>query len=106
VGAGLYLTVLGVLARGLGVLIRRTAGAIAAVVGLLLVLLVVVTALGSSFDTVSKYLPSTAGQAVFATAAPGQHLLQLSPWTGFAVFVAYTVATLAVLATVLVRRDA
>ena len=72
VGAGLYLAVLGVLALDLGVIIRRTAGAIAAVLGIVLVLPVVVGALGSSFNAVSKFLPSTAGQAIFHTAAPGQ----------------------------------
>jgi hypothetical protein len=29
----------------------------------------------------------------------------LSPWTGFAIFVAYAVATLAAAATLLARRD-
>jgi ABC-2 type transport system permease protein len=106
VGAGLYLAVLGLLALGLGVLIRRTAGAIAAVFGILLVLPVAVSALGSSFDTVSKFLPSIAGQALFHTAQPGQHLPLLSPWTGFAVFGAYALATLAAGAVVVTRRDA
>jgi hypothetical protein len=106
VGAGLYLAVLGVFALGVGVIIRRTAGAIAAVLGIVLVLPVVVGALGSSFDTVSKFLPSTAGQAIFHTAAPGQNLPTLSPWTGFAVFVVYAIVTLAAGATLLARRDA
>jgi hypothetical protein len=93
IGAGLYLAVLGLLALGLGVLIR-------------LVLPVAVSALGSSFDTVSKFLPSNAGQALFHTAQPGQHLPLLSPWTGFAVFGAYALATLAAGAVVVTRRDA
>ena len=104
VGAGLYLAVLGVLAVGIGVLIRRTAGAVAAVVGIFLVLPIVVAAIGTPAGTVSKYLPSAAGQAIFHTAAPGQH--SLSPWLGFAIFVGYAIATLAVAATLLMRRDA
>jgi hypothetical protein len=101
-----YLAILGVFALCLGVIIRRTAGAIAAVLGIVLVLPVVVGALGSSFDAVSKFLPSTAGQAIFHSAAPGQHLTTLSPWSGFAVFVGYAIVTLAAGATLLARRDA
>jgi ABC-2 type transport system permease protein len=48
-GAGLYLAVLGLLALGLGALSRRTAGAIAAVVGLVLILPVLVQGLPASW---------------------------------------------------------
>jgi ABC-type transport system involved in multi-copper enzyme maturation permease subunit len=105
VGAGLYLTVLGLLALGLGTLIRRTAGAIAAVVGLILILPGLVNALPSSWqDAISKYLPSLAGQAVIGSTrfAPAH---QLSPWAGFGVFCAYAAAALVAAAVVLVRRD-
>ena len=49
-GAGLYLAVLGLLALGIGALIRHSAGAIAAVFGLILVLPGLVGALPSSWE--------------------------------------------------------
>jgi ABC-type transport system involved in multi-copper enzyme maturation permease subunit len=105
VGAGLYLTVLGLFALGLGTLIRRTAGAIAAVIGLVLILPGLVNALPSSWqDAISKYLPSLAGQALIGSTrfAPAH---QLSPWAGFGVFCAYAAAALVAAAVVLARRD-
>lgn len=105
-GAGFYLAVLGLLALGLGTLIRRTAGAIAAVICLIIILPVLVQALPPSWQAVIiRYLPSAAGQAVIGQTkfAPPGHLL--SPWAGFALFCAYSLATLAAAALTLNRRD-
>jgi ABC-2 type transport system permease protein len=103
-GATLYLTVVGVLGVGLGFLIRSTAGAIATLLGVLLVLPIVLAALpGSGGRAVDRYLPSTAGRALFTM--NGGHAM-LSPWTGFGVFLLYTAAVLAFAALVLGRRDA
>ena len=107
IGAGLYLTVLGLLALGLGTLIRRTAGAIAAVVGLIVILPVLVQGLPSSWQAaITRYLPSAAGQAVIGRTkfTPPGHLL--SPWAGFALFCAYTAAVLTAAALTLNRTDA
>jgi ABC-2 type transport system permease protein len=79
-GAGLYLAVLGLLALGLGTLIRHTAGTIATVVGLVLIL-PVVQGLPASWWAAARYLPSAAGQAIIGRTKftpPGQ---LLSPWT-------------------------
>ena len=106
-GAGLYLAVLGLLALGLGIMIRRTAGAIAAVVGLVLILPVLVQGLPASWQAaITRYLPSTAGQAIIGRTkfAPPGHLLP--PWTGFAVFCAYAAVVLIAGAVLLNRRDA
>lgn len=106
-GAGLYLAVLGLLALGLGTLIRRTAGAVAAVVGLVVVLPVLVQGLPPAWQAaITRYLPSAAGQAIIGRTkfTPPGHLL--SPWTGFALFCAYAAAALTAAAVVLSRRDA
>jgi ABC-type transport system involved in multi-copper enzyme maturation permease subunit len=104
IGAGLYLAVLGLLSLGIGAIIRHSAGAMAALFGLLFVLPGVVSVLPSSWvNTIGPYLPSSAGQAIFET-APGIHLL--SPWTGFLVFCLYAAVALGVAAVTLVRRDA
>jgi ABC-type transport system involved in multi-copper enzyme maturation permease subunit len=107
IGAGLYLAVLGLLALGLGTFIRRTAGGIAAVVGLIVILPVLVQGLPSSWQAaITRYLPSVAGQAVIGRTkfTPPGHLL--SPWAGFALFCAYTAAVLTAATLTLNRRDA
>jgi hypothetical protein len=108
VGTGAYLAVLGLLALGLGTIIRKTAGAIAAVFGLILVLPTIASLLPSSMNGIQKFLPSNAGQALIdsgarhgSTAVP-----QLAPWVGFGVFCLWAVATLVVAGVMLVRRDA
>jgi ABC-type transport system involved in multi-copper enzyme maturation permease subunit len=107
VGTGLYLAVLGLLALGLGSIIRKTAGAIAAVFGLIFVLPAVASLLPSSMNAVQKFLPSNAGQALIENGARHSGAVaQLSPWTGFAVFCLYAVATLVIAGAILVRRDA
>jgi ABC-2 type transport system permease protein len=103
-GAGLYLTVLGLLALGLGTIIRRTAGSIATLFGIVFVLPILVAQLPSSWsDPISKYLPSSAGLAIIG----GERgTTTLSPWVGFGVFCLYAAAALAVGAVSLARRDA
>jgi ABC-2 type transport system permease protein len=103
-GAGTYLTLVGLLGVGLGTLLRRTAGAIATLFGLVLVLPALTEALPSPWDTdVGKLLPINAGRALFAV-RPSTDLL--SPGQGFLVLLA-TVGVVLVLATVaIVRRDA
>jgi ABC-type transport system involved in multi-copper enzyme maturation permease subunit len=104
IGAGLYLGVLGLLALGIGTLIRHSAGAIAAVFGLIFVLPGVVSALPSSWsNTIGPYLPSTAGQAIFRMARDSR---TLSPWTGFLVFCLYAAVALGAAAVTITRRDA
>lgn len=104
IGAGLYLAVLGLLAMGLGVIIRHSAGAIAAVFGLILVLPGIMTALPTSWQNAAdRWLPSDAGQAVWQTF---HRTHQLAPWVGFGVFCAYAAAALLIGGYLLNRRDA
>jgi len=104
-GEGLYLTVVGLLGVALGTIIRSTAGAIAALFGILLVLPVLgeVLNLTSFGDKVNPYLPSNAGQQVMALTTQSP---DLSPWAGFGVFVGYAVVAMAVAAFLLKKRDA
>jgi hypothetical protein len=104
IGGGLYLAVLGLLAFGIGAIIRHTAGAIAAIFGLLLVVPGIAIFLPASWSNViSPYLPSNAGRAVFSvTSQP--HML--APWTGLAVFGAYAAIALLVAGVLVARRDA
>ncbi|MDF9816014.1 ABC transporter permease [Streptomyces sp. SPB162] len=102
VGAGLYLTVVGLLSVAIGGLVRSTAGGIATVFGLLIVLPLLADSLPSTWS-VSEYLPGNAGQALLV-AHPEPHIL--APWTGFAVFCLYTAVALTAAAAALSRRDA
>ena len=103
-GGGLYLTLVGLLALGLGFAIRNTGGAITALFGLLLVLPVLAEALPSSWQThVSRYLPMPAGTAGLTT---GHHHDILGPWAGLGVMSLYVLAALSLGLVVLRRRDA
>jgi ABC-2 type transport system permease protein len=103
-GVALYLTVVGLLGVAFGALFRNTAGAIAAVFGMLLVLPILGELLPSTWSPhVTPYLPSNAGQdLVTLRPDPGS----LAPWTGFGVFCIYAVVALAAAAILLKRRDA
>jgi ABC-type transport system involved in multi-copper enzyme maturation permease subunit len=105
IGAGLYLTLIGLLAIGLGFLIRSTAGAIATVFGLVLVLPLLTNALPAPYSTdVSKYLPLNAGTQILTTTHPDPTML--GPWTGLGVTALYALAALVAGAVTLKRRDA
>ena len=106
-GAALYLAVLGLLALGLGALTRRTAGALAALIAVVIFLPVAVGALPPAWQNgVGPYLPSGAGQAIIGRTkfAPPGHLLP--PWSGFAVACGYTAAVLIAAAVTIRQRDA
>jgi ABC-2 type transport system permease protein len=105
IGAGLYLTLIGLLAIGLGFLLRNTAGAIAAVFGIVLVLPLLANALPTPYSTdVAKYLPLNAGTQILATTNFDSNML--SPWAGIGVTAIYAVVALIAGAIVLSRRDA
>jgi hypothetical protein len=103
IGVGLFLGILAVLAVGLGTIIRSSAGGIAALVGLLLVLPTLSQAIPTSIrGSVEKFLPANAGQAVFLHTDTGS----LSPWIGLLVFAAYAAAGLGIALVMVGRRDA
>ena len=54
-------------------------------------------------DTVGRYLPMNAGDAVY-TVRPEAHML--APWTGFGVFCLYAAAALTAGFALIGRRDA
>lgn len=103
IGGALYLAVVGVLGIGLGTIIRRTAGAITAFVGLLMILPFVASFFPASWnEQVGKYFPSRAGMAVFNVVPDPA---SLSPWNGFAVLLVYAALSLVAGGFLLARRD-
>jgi ABC-2 type transport system permease protein len=105
VGAGLYLTVLGLFSLGIGLLIRHSAGGIATAIGAVFVLPILTGFLPDSWgEHINAYLPEQAGSVVFAAHASSTQLL--SAWEGFGVFCLWTVLVLGFGAYLLQRRDA
>jgi ABC-2 type transport system permease protein len=105
IGGILYLTVLGLFALAIGGLIRHTAGAIATVIALVLVVPPLISLIpGTIANHVHGYLPTVAGQLVAQTSQQSGDVL--SPWQGFGVFCLWTAVLLAGCGWLLVRRDA
>ena len=111
-GSGLYLAGVGLLGLGIGALLRHTAGAVTAVLGILLLLSTLVQLLmmaSDAFLAVYPYLPATAGERIVGpeagTPAAGAPDV-LGPWPGFAVFMVYVLVTLLAAGVTLRRRDA
>jgi ABC-2 type transport system permease protein len=104
VGAAGYLTLVGMLAVAFGFLIRSTAGGIATLFALLLVLPGIGQLLPASWQTHTlPYLPSNAGSSMFsARTVP----TALSPGTGLLVLCIWVAVALACAAAVVKRRDA
>lgn len=110
-GTALYLTGIALLALAFGALLRHSAGALAAVLGLLLVVETVFALIPLDFfREVSPYLPSTAGSQVMAPEglfeAMGAGAAVLGPWEGYGVMLAWVAVILAAAAVLLRRRDA
>ncbi|MEU9044735.1 MULTISPECIES: ABC transporter permease [unclassified Kitasatospora] len=103
-GAGLYLALVGVIGVALGALLRSVAGGIAVLVASLMLIPGLTSLLPSSWQgDISPYLPSHAGEAMFAL----QHdSTTLSPTAGLVVFLGWTVLALTGAAVRLVRTDA
>ncbi|MGW0284261.1 ABC transporter permease [Streptomyces sp. NPDC003236] len=87
-GAGLYLGLVGVIGTALGALLRSVAGGISVLVAAFMLVPGLVTLLPSSWQgDINPYLPSHAGQSLFAlthdstTLSPGAGLLVLLGWT-------------------------
>jgi ABC-2 type transport system permease protein len=105
IGAILYLTVLGLFALAIGGLIRHTAGAIAIVIAMVIVVPPLVGLIpGTIANHVHGYLPTAAGQLIAQTRQQPADVL--SPWQGFGVFCLWTAVLLVACGWLLVRRDA
>lgn len=104
-GTAYYVLGLGLIGLALGLLLRGTAASIGTVIGAVIFLPALATALlPDSWDVVLKYLPSNAGTA-FAGSSRGFASL-LEPGAGVVVFTAWIVLAIVAAAWALVRRDA
>jgi len=104
-GAGLYVAVLGLFSLAFGAILRHTAGAITAVLGLILILSQLTGLLPYSWGHhINAWMPTNAGGLIFEPHVDPSELL--SAWQGLAVFAGWTVLLLALGAYLLRKRDA
>jgi len=104
IGGGLFLAVCGLLSFGLGAVLRHTAGAITASIGLLFVLSILSGFLPHNWAVhIDKWIPFNAGGAIWENQSGTS---MFSPWIGFAVFCGYAAIALAAGLILFRRRDA
>jgi ABC-2 type transport system permease protein len=102
--AGFYGACVALIGIALGFLVRSTAAAIGLLLGLLMLAPLLVDLVpGAVGDTLSKVMPSNAGEAMMSVTARDS---LLSPTLGLAVLVAWVIGLLAIAAVALRRRDA
>jgi len=102
---GAYPALIALIALGLGAIIRNTAAAISAVVGMLFVLPLILLPLGTSVqNSVGQFMPMLIAENSLTAVKPQSHTL--SPGLGFAVLCGYAALALAAGGWALTRRDA
>ncbi|HEX3704984.1 MAG TPA: ABC transporter permease subunit, partial [Mycobacteriales bacterium] len=102
-GGGLYIGALTLLALGLATIIRHTAGAITGLVALVFIIPIVTQLLPDSLQRdFSRYLPANAGSAITNVVQTPE---SLGPWTGYAVFLGWTVLVIGIGYYLLRTRD-
>ena len=108
IGGALFLTACGVLAFGLGLLIRHSAGGIGAVTGLLFVVTILVNFLPQSWQNhVDKWVPALAGGQLWMTGPqPPGNTPMFGPWTSFAILCGYAAIAVAAAVALFLKRDA
>jgi len=95
----------GLFSLAIGLLIRHTAGGIATVIGVVLVLPILTSLLPGRWGAhIDAYLPEQAGSKVYGARPEVAQLL--SAWEGFGIFCLWTLVLLALGAWLLRRRDA
>ncbi len=106
IGTALFVTVVGLIAFGLGSIIRHTAGAITSAIGLMFVIPIIVQLLPNTWRwDVVRFFPDAAGRVLSVTV--GQHNPHLwSAWSQFGVTLVYAAVLLGVGAYLFRKRDA
>jgi ABC-type transport system involved in multi-copper enzyme maturation permease subunit len=106
-GCGLFICLLGLLALGLGTIIRHTAGAICAFVGILLLVPLIVQALPNQLaDDIRRFMPEEIANQIVTTNRFSHDAGSFSPWVGMLVLTVEATALLVIGGSLLQRRDA
>ena len=107
VGSVLYLALVGLLSLGIATIVRDSAAATGAALGMLYIPPVIALLLGSEpawQRWVERYTPTSAGQAILTTT--GVRGLVIGPWPGLGVLAAWAAAALLAAGVLLHFRDA
>jgi ABC-2 type transport system permease protein len=107
IGSALFVTVVALIAFGLGAIIRHTAGAISSVFGLMFVLSIIIQVLPNTWRwDIMRFFPDAAGRVLSVT-LPGQQNPHLwSTWPQFLVTVIWAVVLVGVGGYLFRKRDA
>ncbi len=107
IGSALFVTVVALIAFGLGAIIRHTAGAISSVFGLMFVLSIIIQVLPDTWRwDIMRFFPDAAGRVLSVT-LPGQQNPHLwSTWPQFLVTVIWAVVLVGVGGYLFRKRDA
>src|ERR1022692_4248300 len=102
---GAYLCLVGLIGLGLGAIVRHSAGAIAALVGVILVLPPILAAFPDSVQhAAGRFLPEVIAENSLAISRPVPY--SLSPWAGLGLLCLYAAVVLGAGCLLLARRDA
>jgi ABC-2 type transport system permease protein len=102
---GAYLCLVGLIGLGLGAIIRHSAGAVAALVGVILLVPPILAAFpGSVLHGPGRFLPELIAENSLAISRPVPY--SLSPWTGLGMLCLYAAVVLGAGGLLLARRDA
>jgi ABC-2 type transport system permease protein len=105
-GAGLYLTLLGMIGAALGFIVRSTAAGIVLSVSIVFVVPIILSIIDHAANTqIDKYWPTEAGGQIFVV-TQGPDNTVMAPFSGFAVLIAFTAFLLVAGWYILNRRDA
>jgi ABC-2 type transport system permease protein len=107
VGTALFVTLVALIAFGLGAIIRHTAGAIATVIGLMFIIPVVIQSLPDNWRwDIMRFFPDAAGRVISVTVSGGGNQHLWSSWPQMIVTACYAVGLLAIGAYLFRKRDA
>jgi ABC-2 type transport system permease protein len=102
---GAYLCLVGLIGLGLGAIIRHSAGAVAALVGVILLVPPILAAFPDSvLHGPGRFLPELIAENSLAISRPVPY--SLSPWTGLGMLCLYAAVVLGAGGLLLARRDA
>jgi len=106
VGSALFVTLVALMAFGVGAIIRHTAGTITTVIGVLFVVPIIVQFLPHTWRwDIVRFLPDAAGQVISVTVGPANPHVW-SAWGQLAVTAVYAAVLLVVGAVLFRKRDA
>ncbi|MGI9824115.1 ABC transporter permease subunit [Agromyces sp. Marseille-Q5079] len=106
-GGALYLALVSVFALGVGTMLRSSAGGIAAVLGLILLLPTVLAMIPAEWaQDLIPYLLSTSGMNMFTSTTAGPSGDALGVWLNLLIVLGWVTASVAGAAVLLKRRDA